>query len=201
MSSSWSASSNICRISIGAFAQLRQLIVAGALLYIEVPDVTAFADWPNAPFQDFGTEHINFFSPISIRNLMRRHGFSQMFLEQNHRVQSFRTVMSNISAFFCKEASAEEAFEFDTTSAIGLERYVSDCIEADRTLRQRIDEVVDAKQPILVWGVGTHTSRLMATSRLADAEIVGVHRIECAVPRQVATRPAHHGSGGAAGST
>ena len=103
---------------------------------------------------------------------MRRHGFSQMFLEQNHRVQSFRTVMSNISAFFCKEASAEEAFEFDTTSAIGLERYVSDCIEADRTLRQRIDEVVDAKQPILVWGVGTHTSRLMATSRPADAEIV-----------------------------
>ena len=42
-----------------AFAQLRQLIVAGALLYIEVPDVTAFADWPNAPFQDFRTEHIN----------------------------------------------------------------------------------------------------------------------------------------------
>ena len=155
-----------------AFAQLRQLIVAGGLLYIEVPDVTAFADWPNAPFQDFSTEHINFFSPISIRNLMRRHGFSQMFLEQNHRVQSFRTVMSNISAFFCKEASAEEAFEFDTTSAIGLERYVSDCIDADRTLRKRIDEVVDAKQPILVWGVGTHTSRLMATSRLADAEIV-----------------------------
>jgi SAM-dependent methyltransferase len=155
-----------------AFAQLRQLITPGGLLYIEVPDVTAFADWPNAPFQDFSTEHINFFSPVSIRNLMRRHGFSQVFLEQNHRIQSFRTVMSNISAFFRKEPRAAEALEFDSSSAAGLERYVSDCIEADRTLRRRIDEVVDAKRPILVWGVGTHTSRLMATSRLADAEIV-----------------------------
>jgi FlaA1/EpsC-like NDP-sugar epimerase len=32
--------------------------------------------------------------------------------------------------------------------------------------------VVDRGRPILVWGVGTHTSRLMATSRLADANIV-----------------------------
>ena len=155
-----------------AFAQLRQLITPGGLLYVEVPDVTTFADWPNAPFQDFSTEHINFFSPVSIRNVMRRHGFAQVFLEQNHRIQSFRTVMSNISAFFRKEPRADQALEFDTTSALGLERYVADCVEADRTLRRRIDEVVDAKRPILVWGVGTHTSRLMATSRLADAEIV-----------------------------
>jgi len=95
-----------------------------------------------------------------------------VFLEQNHRIQSFRTVMSNISAFFRKEPSADEAFEYDTTSAAGLQRYVSDCQETDRTLRQRIDAVVQAKRPILVWGVGTHTSRLMATSSLADAEIV-----------------------------
>jgi SAM-dependent methyltransferase len=155
-----------------AFAQLRQLITPGGLLYIEVPDVTTFADWPNAPFQDFSTEHINFFSPVSIRNVMRRHGFSQVFLEQNHRIQSFRTVMSNISAFFRNESLIDQALEFDTTSASGLERYVADCVDADRTLRRRIDEVVDAKRPILVWGVGTHTSRLMATSRLADAEIV-----------------------------
>jgi hypothetical protein len=32
---------------------------------------------------------------------------------------------------------------------------------------------VDARRRILVWGVGTHTSRLMATSRLADADIAG----------------------------
>jgi hypothetical protein len=83
-----------------------------------------------------------------------------------------KTSTSLLAAFFRNESLTDQALEFDTTSASGLERYVADCVDADRTLRRRIDEVVDAKRPILVWGVGTHTSRLMATSRLADAEIV-----------------------------
>ena len=155
-----------------AFAQLREILAPGGLLYVEVPDVTAFADWPNAPFQDFSTEHINFFSPQSLRNLMQRHALSTVFLEQNHREQSFRTVMSNISAFFRKEAAADTTAAFDHESAAGLERYIEGCRTADHRLREQIDRVVDASRPILVWGVGTHTSRLMATSRLADANIV-----------------------------
>ncbi|HET6900052.1 MAG TPA: hypothetical protein VFK70_16995, partial [Vicinamibacteria bacterium] len=31
---------------------------------------------------------------------------------------------------------------------------------------------VDSRTPLIVWGVGTHTSRLLATSRLAEAHIV-----------------------------
>src|SRR3954470_4291056 len=53
-----------------AFAHLRAVVSGGGLLYVEVPDATAFADWDNAPYQDFSTEHINFFAPISLDNLM-----------------------------------------------------------------------------------------------------------------------------------
>ena len=155
-----------------AFEQLRTLLQPSGLLYVEVPDVTAFADWPNAPYQDFSTEHINFFSPISLRNLMRRHGFTEVFLEQNHREQSYRTVMSNISAFYQKREDVPQHIEFDADTAVGLDRYITASAADDRRLRAKIDALVDAKQPILVWGVGTHTSRLMATSRLAEAEIV-----------------------------
>lgn len=155
-----------------AFAHLRALLPPGGLLYVEVPDVTAFADWPNAPYQDFSTEHINFFSPVSLRNLMRRHGFSQRFLEQNHRDQSYKTVMSNISAVFCRDdAAAPSEPELDRDTAAGLDRYLAQCAADDRTLREAIDAIVETQRPILVWGVGTHTTRLMATSRLADANI------------------------------
>jgi trans-aconitate methyltransferase len=156
----------------GAFAQLRVLLNPMGLLYVEVPDVTAFADWPNAPYQDFSTEHINFFSPISLRNLMRRHGFVAVFLEQNHREQSYKTVMSNISAIYRKEETVAPGIEFDADTAAGLERYIAGCAADDRRLHAQIDAVVDAAQPIVVWGVGTHTSRLMATSRLREANIV-----------------------------
>jgi SAM-dependent methyltransferase len=156
-----------------AFGHLRALLSDTGLLYVEVPDVTAFADWPNAPYQDFSTEHINFFSPISLSNLMLRHGFTRVFLEQNHREQSYRTVMSNLSAVYRKEpASHRGEVEFDPQSAAGLERYLAQCAADDERLRAAIDGVVDAGRRILVWGVGTHTSRLMATSRLGEADIV-----------------------------
>ena len=157
----------------GAFDHLRALLSDTGLLYVEVPDVTAFADWPNAPYQDFSTEHINFFSPISLSNLMLRHGFTRVFLEQNHREQSYKTVMSNLSAVYRKEpASPCGEVQFDPQSAAGLERYLAQCAADDERLRAAIDGVVDAGRRILVWGVGTHTSRLMATSRLGEADIV-----------------------------
>jgi SAM-dependent methyltransferase len=158
-----------------AFEHLRALLPPAGLLYVEVPDVTAFADWPNAPYQDFSTEHINFFSPISLDNLMLAHGFTRVFLERNHREQSYRTVMSNVSAVYRREAgrAGTPAPQFDAETAKGLERYLALCAADDERLHAQIDAVVDARRRILVWGVGTHTSRLMATSRLAEADIAG----------------------------
>ena len=156
-----------------AFMHLRTILNPGGLLYVEVPDATAFAEWPNAPYQDFSTEHINFFAPASLDTLMNRRGFSRVFLEQNHREQSYRTVMSNVSAVYRRQPSTTVAApKMDTETACGLERYLAQCSADDERLQAKIDVLVDAGQPILVWGVGTHTTRLMATSRLPKANIV-----------------------------
>ncbi|MEP6692852.1 MAG: methyltransferase domain-containing protein, partial [Gemmatimonadaceae bacterium] len=80
-----------------ALAAVRSALSPRGRIYVEVPDVLTFTDWSNAPFQDFSTEHINFFSPTSLANLMRVNGFVPVFSEQNARHQSFGTVMSNIS--------------------------------------------------------------------------------------------------------
>ena len=156
-----------------AFVHLRAILRPGGLLYAEVPDATAFADWPNAPFQDFSTEHINFFAPVSLDNLMTRRGFSRVYAERNHREQSFRTVMSNVSAIYRREADPElPATKFDAETAIGLTRYIEHCRAADAQLHAKIDALVESNRPILIWGVGTHTTRLLATSRLGDARII-----------------------------
>jgi SAM-dependent methyltransferase len=156
-----------------AFRHLRTILHPGGLLYVEVPDATAFADWPNAPFQDFSTEHINFFAPISLDNLMGRRGFTRVFAARNHREQSYRTIMSNVSAVYRKEETVPSAApRFDHDTAAGLERYIKQCRADDDRLRAKIDALVDAGRPMLVWGVGTHTTRLMAVSRLGEANIV-----------------------------
>jgi SAM-dependent methyltransferase len=156
-----------------AFEHLTALLPVGGLLYVEVPDVTTFADWSNAPYQDFSTEHINFFGPRSLMNLMQVHGFEPVFVEQNCREQSRRTIMSNISAMFRRESTQPASPTVrDQESVVGLQRYLTRCAVEDLLLKSRIDQLVIANRPILVWGVGTHTTRLLATSRLAEVEIV-----------------------------
>ena len=156
-----------------ALNQICGILAPTGLLYLEVPDATAFADWPNAPYQDFSTEHINFFSPTSLGNLMRTLGFVNVFLDQNHREQSYRTVMSNISAMYRRESGFAKAdLVFDRDTATRLRRYIAQCGADDTRLHEAIDALVADGRPIFVWGVGTHTTRLMATSRLGDANIV-----------------------------
>jgi 2-polyprenyl-3-methyl-5-hydroxy-6-metoxy-1,4-benzoquinol methylase len=156
-----------------AFVHLRTILNPGGQLYFEVPDATAFADWKNAPYQDFSTEHINFFAPLSLENTLRHRGFTKVYLEQNHREQAYKTVMSNVSAMFRMEPTAAPLpLTFDHDTEKGLDRYITMCRAEDETLRVKIDAIADAQLPILVWGVGTHTTRLMATSRLDDANIV-----------------------------
>ena len=41
----------------------------------------------------------------------------------------------------------------------------------DDRIRQTIDEILARDEAIFVWGVGTHTLRLLSTSRLKDAKI------------------------------
>ena len=58
-----------------AIAKIRMLIAPRARVYVAVPDVTRFVTVRDAPFQEFSVEHVNFFSPTSLTNLMGRRGF------------------------------------------------------------------------------------------------------------------------------
>lgn len=65
---------HVCDVDV-AMTAISHLVADGGLAFIGVPDATQFHKWPNAPFQEFSTEHINFFSPGSLNNLMQVHGF------------------------------------------------------------------------------------------------------------------------------
>jgi len=151
--------------------QLASLVASGGIVYVEVPDVLEFWRWPNAPFQDFSIEHINFFSPRSLANLFARYGFSSVFTEQNSRQQAYRTVMSNVSAAFQKRADTPEPLLPDRDSKPALTRYIEQCTAEEESIRSQIDRLVASRRSVVVWGVGTNATRLLSTTRLAEANI------------------------------
>ncbi len=154
-----------------AMTRIRSIMAPGGMVYVEVPDALEFVRWPNAPFQDFSVEHINFFSPTSVANLFAVHGFEPVFVQQNHRHQAYRTTMSNVSAAFRLADSGPRAITFDAQSRPALQQYIEKCTAEERRLHHRIDELVESRQQIVIWGVGTNTTRLLTTSRLPEANI------------------------------
>lgn len=151
---------------------IRDRLEPGGLLYVDVPDATRFADFPDSPFQQFSTEHINFFSRESLANLLQASGFETVHLADDLQDQSDTTKMPVVTGLFRKVDRSPPRPTPDERTRPTLEAYISNSRGVDEHLHKTILDLVVSGEPIIVWGVGTHTQRLLATSRLPDARIV-----------------------------
>jgi 2-polyprenyl-3-methyl-5-hydroxy-6-metoxy-1,4-benzoquinol methylase len=149
------------------------LLNPGGRLYIAVPDATRYRNWFSAPFQFLSMEHVNFFSQQSLANLLARHGFECVF---SKRMKSFlgpQAVEPTIAGLFQRSSSPNKPrLEYDSETEPALRDYIKLSKELDAKVSAQIGRLVDTHIPLLVWGVGTHTLRLLETSPLARANIL-----------------------------
>jgi hypothetical protein len=85
---------------------------------------------------------------------------------------NYRTVTPVIHGFFRKsELPTSIAYSRDTKTEAGLKMYIDQSNQRDRLLHAEINKVVEIGRSIIVWGAGAHTLRLLANSRLVEANI------------------------------
>jgi 2-polyprenyl-3-methyl-5-hydroxy-6-metoxy-1,4-benzoquinol methylase len=147
------------------------MLVPQGLLLIEHPDVRRFSAHANGPFQEFSTEHINFFSRDSLANLLLQHGFEEVYSHQEDRSTADGVLEPSSSSIF-RKSGRKTAIIPDTETKWALLAYITESERIATDIKTVINQVVDNEKPIIVWGVGAHTQRLMATTRLAFARIV-----------------------------
>jgi len=150
---------------------LKKIIRPNGRAYIDVPDATQFADWPDAPFQEFSTEHINFFSGRSLMNLMQMHGFNCRLSQKAQRSYTETTVMPSVEALFENDGVKRAAWVRDDESECRLQEYIRQSLQVDASIRGVLEKTANSKQPIIVWGIGTHTQRLLAAGALERLNI------------------------------
>jgi len=157
-----------------ALSRLWNILSSDGRIYVAVPDASRYAEGEDAPFQEFSVEHINFFGPVSLTNLMARHGFRQIFCQQGLFQVNYRTTTPVIHAIYEKDTLTFSGASFtpEVQTEPGLIAYIDHSRQVDDHIRKVIDEIASSGKPIIVWGAGTHTLRLLATSRLAEANIV-----------------------------
>jgi SAM-dependent methyltransferase len=156
-----------------ALTKLHDLLSPGGKLYVEVPDVSQFTSSPDAPFQEFSIEHINFFSSESLSNLMGTFKFSEVFSSQTSYEQTDTHIGHAVRMVFQKEPGDKPYVLMpDRVSVAGLKEYIATSREVENRIHKTVNQLVEQQKPVIVWGVGTHTQRLLASSRLIDAKIV-----------------------------
>ena len=149
---------------------IRDMIVENGRVFVGVPNASNLIVEQDAPFQEFSTEHINFFSPKSLQYAMEAGGF-RTILNSSVELELHRGVMTpSICGLFERSTEFRTEFPYDSSSRDGLVRYVSECRAVDRRLRDKIRQAV-ARGPVIVWGVGTHTRRLLANGALQPSDI------------------------------
>jgi SAM-dependent methyltransferase len=157
-----------------ALSKLWNILSVNGRIYVSVPDASRYNEGEDAPFQEFSIEHINFFGPTSLTNLMHINGFRQLFNQGSMIQVNKRTATPIIHAIYEKSTRepSDASFEPDLQTMPGLVGYIDHSHLVDDRIHKVIDELAPGGRPIIVWGVGTHTQRLLASSRLAQANIV-----------------------------
>jgi SAM-dependent methyltransferase len=151
--------------------RLATLVDEGGLLLLEHPDVTRFTPAAGGPFQEFSTEHINFFSRNSLNNLVRQHGFAEIHSFQEDRQAARNVMVPSATSLFRKEPPAGPLLVRDETTERSLSAYIRKSQQLEDGIRQKIVELIDGGIRFVVWGVGTHTQHLMETTPLREASV------------------------------
>jgi SAM-dependent methyltransferase len=161
-------------IAVGVAEHIRDLdraltafsaaLVPGGLLYLEVPDLAGFHRTNEAPFQEFSTEHITFFTRTSLTNLLARHGFTPAFGRVAQRHHGGGSSMQVLAWAFRKSAApaAGVTLEMDVEGPAAASCYRDLCVALAETESRRLALLLDVPGPFVVWGAGTVACRLMA---------------------------------------
>lgn len=151
---------------------LIRLLRPGGRLYIEVPDASRYREFLLAPFQDFNTEHINHFSLAALRNLFARHGFEVESSGQK-TVESSPGCPYPAAFSFLRQSASDDAknYEVDQSFRENLLGYIQASRQQLEEIELKLAPISAEAKPLLVWGVGQLTMKLLAETSLGQTQI------------------------------
>ena len=155
-----------------ALLDAHEALDEAGLLFVEVPDLEGFAACARAPFQEFSVEHINFFSTASLTSLMGTAGFEPSIVERRLIPWLSKSLAPAIHAVFQRSSRVLSPVA-ESESEAAILAYAASCERIEASVRDRIGELADRGQPVLVWGVGTHTRHLLKSGVFDRLQVAG----------------------------
>jgi SAM-dependent methyltransferase len=157
-----------------AVRSMSDLVEPGGLVYLEVPNAVRYVDHLVAPFHDFNTEHINHFSAATLRRLMTSHGFSEVDSGEKVVMCSPKFTYPALYGLWRHGGSAsvmQASAEPDMLLIESLRCYVEQSHELMRRINDGLREQIDVAHPVVLWGAGQLSLKLLSDSVLSELPI------------------------------
>lgn len=152
----------------GSLSRISALLKDDGILFVMVPDAENFSTNPCEPFHEFSLEHINFFTKTSLSNLMGRYGLINKYTG-SIKLQYYD---SYALATFWVKAEAKISIKKDVSGLPKIKQYISKSSNRLKPLQGKIEKLVKTQERVVIWGVGSLISRLLASSNLGNANII-----------------------------
>ena len=143
------------------------------ILYIEVPDASRYSEYYTVPYYYIDCEHINHFDHDSIFNLITPKGFTQL----ETRNIEFRVSESNYypavySILKKTNKGKQNEIQFSDISEKSFLKFLEQSYSNDEN-EKIIQKLANNQEPIVIWGAGQFTLRLLSNSSLTKCNIHG----------------------------
>jgi len=154
-----------------ALQEIFKIVKNNGQICIVVPDASQYFNGKDAPFQEFSIEHINFFGPYSLVNLMLINKFSKVIVEQHNFEVNFNTLTPAIIGIFKKDSYLQISIIPDNETVVNLKKYIQNCQEEEKSIKIKIAKIIEEQEPIIIWGTGAQTLRLLSNTDLKNSNI------------------------------
>jgi hypothetical protein len=132
---------------------IRALVSAAPAVYIEVPDVTRYAECLVAPFQDINVEHINHFSFDSLSNALRSEGISVVAGGQI-TIESAPGMQYPAVWVIGRTEGTASAIARDTRTLPAMREYIARSRALLAEIHARLESRLKPGSSVAVWGTG-----------------------------------------------
>ena len=155
-----------------SMAKITGLLKEDGYLFIAVPDASSFGQAPpSEPFLEFALEHINFFSATSLDTLLCTSGFEKVSVVSQHN--DFYNNCYLLALYRRTPRPAAQRAN-DTEAASSLRAYVHLSQKALQPVEELVAQFEKTREPLLIWGAGALTSRLLSDTRLGHTNICAI---------------------------
>jgi 2-polyprenyl-3-methyl-5-hydroxy-6-metoxy-1,4-benzoquinol methylase len=153
-------------------SQLKEILSEDGVIYIEVPNLLEHNNLTGY----FTFEHVNYFTPLSLENIVKNNGFEIRKIQLIKNDES-ELSYSSVGVLIQKSQSVDSVINFDNSSIAAVEEYkaqIGNRIKKINSVLNLIDKTIK-KGRLALWGGGIHTSQLLSETNLREMDIFCIY--------------------------